>query len=111
MIFDGGQIWLLGWTIGNMFSISVFNYAGHCRDITTWSVTLSCVRNLRDQGDVRHHPLHPGPDPRDPHLGRVPHPLGQLPLQGPGLLRVDRGQWQKHFLKIINICFARRLDW
>jgi len=28
MIFDGGQIWLLGWTIGNMCSISVFNYAG-----------------------------------------------------------------------------------
>merc|ERR1719244_1230388 len=28
MIFDGGQSWLLGWTIGNMFSISVFNYAG-----------------------------------------------------------------------------------
>ena len=28
MIFDGKQIWLLGWTIGNMFSISVFNYAG-----------------------------------------------------------------------------------
>ena len=97
MIFDGGQIWLLGWTIGNMFSIAVFNYAGQSRDITTWSVTLPCVRNLCDQGDVRHHPLHPGPDPRDPHLGRVPHPLGQLPLQGPGLLRVDCGQWQKHF--------------
>ena len=31
MIFDGGQIWLLGWTIGNMFSIAVFNYAGQSR--------------------------------------------------------------------------------
>ena len=28
MIFNGGQYWLLGWTIGNMFSISIFNYSG-----------------------------------------------------------------------------------
>ena len=29
MIFNGGQYWLLGWTIGNMFSISIFNYSGY----------------------------------------------------------------------------------
>ena len=35
MIFDGEQSWLLGWTIGNMFSIAVFNYAGQMSDDVT----------------------------------------------------------------------------
>ena len=36
MIFDGGQSWLLGWTIGNMFSIAVFNYAGELITVSDW---------------------------------------------------------------------------
>ena len=36
MIFDGGQSWLLGWTIGNMFSIAVFNYAGELIPASDW---------------------------------------------------------------------------
>jgi len=45
MIFDGGQIWLLGWTIGNMFSISVFNYAG----ISVTKEMSATTRSILDQ--------------------------------------------------------------
>lgn len=45
MIFDGGQSWLLGWTIGNMFSISVFNYAG----ITVTKELTATTRAVLDQ--------------------------------------------------------------
>ena len=41
MIFDGGQSWLLGWTIGNMFSISIFNYSG---ELTHKHLCLTLVK-------------------------------------------------------------------
>jgi len=45
MIFDGGQSWLLGWTIGNMFSIAVFNYAG----ISVTKEMSATTRTILDQ--------------------------------------------------------------
>ena len=41
MIFNGGQYWLLGWTIGNMFSISIFNYSG---ELTAKHLCLALVK-------------------------------------------------------------------
>jgi len=45
MIFDGEQSWLLGWTIGNMFSIAVFNYAG----ISVTKEMSATTRSILDQ--------------------------------------------------------------
>ena len=92
MIFDGGQTWLLGWTIGNMFSISVFNYAGQIeRNFSLKVVIMHHTRYHCDQGAVCHHQSCPGPDSCHPHLGSVPDTMGTFPLCCAGLLPLDRG--------------------